>query len=194
MRHLILVVAAALTMMAGCGQKPQEHATVPKTLSSSGAVLARVADWTMDVDEFNALIKQLHQQADKQNVDVNNFDVKKKILDQLVQKEALYRIGLAGNLGKDPNIVKLPPESQKELIVQILRRNISKQISVSEEEIASYHAQHNDAFPGSLSEEHDKIRGILVRVKIEIAILKLIEQAKDQVQVMVNYNLLKGRT
>jgi len=196
MKYALSCVLMVSLLVAGCGKKTPAEPTkkAASTKVSSGAVLARVNNWTLQIDEFNLLVRELEKTAPPNTFDVGQFEVKKRIVEQLVRNEALFQIGMASGLGNDPNLAKLPADAQKQLVAQTMMRNIRKQVSVTEEEIKNYYELNKDSFRQPLSEISKEIEIVLERMKVEAAIVQLINGLHDKIQVAINYDLLKSRS
>jgi len=125
-----VVVCAAVTLLAACGEKPSEKA--------ASQVLAKVNDDEITVTQLNTVLAQ--QPASTQISKV----VRQQALDYLVDQDVLFQKAADLKLDRDPAVMSAIEFSRRQILAQAAAGKVLKteQIKPSEQDIATFYARH----------------------------------------------------
>jgi len=124
-----------------------------------GPLLAQVNDWRIGLGDFEKRLQFLDALAKQQNLDVNDYEFKKQILDELVRTVLLAEEAKSRGLDNEQDIVEAVDNYKQTLLAQRLLGEAIKNISVTDVEIENFYEQNKNYFK---SPEQIKIREIAV--------------------------------
>ncbi len=176
MKKLAIVIAAFLLVgfIGGCDQlekilspkkttaKPAApaQATSQKTLTEEkiqGTQLAKVNDKVITLEEFQQNIKNL--EALSQEIKINTFELKKSLLDEMVNQELLYQEAKSRGIQGRQEIRDLADGYLRGLVIRQLIIDVTENIAVDPQEIEVFYSQYKD----QLGEpEQRRVREIVV--------------------------------
>lgn len=182
----ILVLIMVATFIFGCA--PQESA-FDFQADSFDQVVARVNDWQITLPELKVFIDSLGEEAAQYGVDPSDPQVQRRLLDQLINQEILYRAGQLLGLEDDPQAQEVPAELRKTGIAQMMRETLMSDVVISESDLQEFYRQNQEFFPVSFEEAMPLIENEVLRAILEARIAGLVEQI-GEIDVMVNYGLL----
>jgi peptidyl-prolyl cis-trans isomerase C len=136
----IVVLIAGLL---GC-QRSDQSTSTPSKQSGSGEVVAEVgsykitlADFEERINEQNPLVRSRYQSEDQ----------KTKLLNSLVEQEAMVMEAKRLGLDKDPEVVRgIKKIMARHLVDQEFNKKKVKQIEISDEEIKKYYEENHDRY------------------------------------------------
>jgi len=121
---------------------------VPKpTPSSNNAqapmdanVLAKVGNWTLTVDDFNARLKNLKEAIPE--YDITDPESKKLVLDELVRQELLVIDAEKSGLSNKKDIAEAVEEFRKTILVRELVTQLTEKVDVTDQEAEDFYNQN----------------------------------------------------
>lgn len=199
----VLVMVFLGTVFFGCaGQEDLESArrsvqfrveedAVEANIDLSGEPVARVNDWQISLAELGEIFRSMEEEAAAHGVDFGHFEVRRRFLDQMVQREVLYRAGQMLGLEDDEQARQMPLEVRKDAIAQIMRSTIMADVEISEEDKRDFYQQNEEFFALPFEESKEAIKAEIDRFVLHQQIGFLLEELGDNIQVEVNYDLLE---
>ena len=199
MRKNFLSAAAILLILfslSSCQNKPPAEVKNNQTIVSEvrGPLLVQVNNWAMGLDDFNNRLQALKKLAQRQkaNINVDKFDFKRKLLDQLVNSELLYQAAKERALDKESDIAQQVRDFEKNLLTQRLIEEITKDVVVTSAEIEKFYNSNKDFFK---EPEERKIREIVVPTQVEAKdILIQLLQGADFTMLARSKSIAKSRS
>ncbi|GIW78183.1 MAG: peptidylprolyl isomerase [Phycisphaerae bacterium] len=153
-------VSKELTTSSTPTTQPQKTTSTPQTTTESSApsgnVLVKVGDWTMTKEEFEADLKQAQEALPDLKV---NVETKKAIVEELVRQQLLVQEAKRRGYDKDPQMQKAIENMANTLLMRRLIEDLTKDITVTDEEVQQFYEQNKDAFK---TPEEYKVRMIVV--------------------------------
>ena len=169
MKKGIFVIAVLLIVgfVVGCEQienffapKAEVKSVAPKPVAQvkvEGTKLAKVNDKIITLEEFEQNIKNL--EALSEDIKINTFELKKNLLDEMVNQELLYQEAKSRGILNRKEIKDLADGYLRGLAVRQLIIDITENITVDAQEIEVFYNQYKD----ELSEpEQRRVREIVV--------------------------------
>lgn len=154
-------------------------------------VLASVNDWTLTLDQFRGILKELKESKVAQNLNIDDLKVQENLLQRMVNTEIIYQIGIERGLDKDEDIAKASPKAQRVLIIQKVIDDLMSAIVVSEPEVTEFYNQKG-LTDKPLSEVKPNIIKAIKLTKLEEEVLGLANSYKDRFTVEINYAALEN--
>ncbi|MEM7816813.1 MAG: peptidylprolyl isomerase [Candidatus Aenigmatarchaeota archaeon] len=130
-----------------------------------GVLLARVNDWRLGVDDFKDYLeafKKLTKAQYNVDLDINNFEIKREVLNNLVREQILAQVALEQGLDKKEEVLKALRDYRDSLIVKELRDELEKKIEISYAEVKNFYDQNKDRLPQIKKPTEPKVREIVV--------------------------------
>lgn len=112
----------------------------------NGPLLAQVDNWRIGLDDFDKRLEALAPLAKQQKVDINNYDFKSKVLQELVRTVLLAELAEAKGLDKDKDVVDALNQYKQTLLAQKIISDAAKNIDVTDVEIENSYDQNKDYF------------------------------------------------
>jgi peptidyl-prolyl cis-trans isomerase C len=162
MNRALLSVFAALFLFCGCDKLPFNKKPVPvapaaevkpvveekvelKTESKiSGALLARVNDWAIGVDDFKSYLNTLKPMAQAQGIDVNNAEFKSRLLNDMVRSQILAQVATERGLDKNADIIKAIKDTKTTLLASKVIADIDKNIVITSAEVQDFYDKNKE--------------------------------------------------
>ena len=148
MRAVTISVLLIAFVLCGCEQLPQifQKKAAPSEqkmeFKISGPLLARVDAWAIGVDDFNNYLNAAKPLLEGQNIDINNPDVKRMLLNELVRQQILARIAEERGLDKDPDFQRALRDTKTTLLVSRMRAELEREVDVTYAEIQNFYEQN----------------------------------------------------
>ncbi len=165
----LIVSVCFMFLLSACQNltfKKKEEPTSSE-IEISGPLLAQVNDWRIGLEDFEKRLKALEPLAKEQGVDVNNYDFKRRALNELVRTALLAEEARLRGLDKEKDFREAVENYKQTLLAQRLIQREVADIIVTEAEIEEFYNQNKQFFK---SPEEIKVREIVVNNK---------SQAKD---------------
>ncbi len=168
-REVIVSVSLAVFILSGCDkitsffkksedQSPQNSVTrdqpppespivkkdEPANKTLPAQVLAKVGDWMISVDQFNDRLKALKEA--EPSYDIEDLNVKKFVLDQLVNQQLLVWGAERQGIAQEKDIRFAVEEFRRTLIAREVARRLTKDVSVTEEEAKALYEERKKEF------------------------------------------------
>lgn len=144
--------------------KPKETVTVSQKRKIDGPLLAQVNNWRIGLGDFEERLKFLETMAEQQNLDINDYEFKKQVLDELVKTVLLAEEAKSRGLDKERDIIEAIASYEQTLMAQHLLGEIVKSINVTDIEAENFYNQNKAYFK---SPEQVKVREIAVNSSSE---------------------------
>jgi len=141
-------------------QKPAE--TGPEVKALPDNVLAKVGEWTLTMDEFNARVDAVKTMLP--DIDPTNIEQRKYMLGELIQQQLLAQEALARKLDQKKEFKEAMMDFRNSLLVQMLGADIGEVDDVTDEEARLFYDENPDAFKTRVTR---KIREIVVATEDE---------------------------
>jgi peptidyl-prolyl cis-trans isomerase C len=185
MNRAILSIFILAFLLCGCDKLPflskkqeavkqQEVSPAKEEIKISGALLARVNDWAIGIDDFNTYMNALKPTAEAKGI-VMDYDFKSKFLRNVVRDEVLAQLGVERGMDRTPEVTKALRESKTALLASKMVAEIEKNLSVSSAEVQDFYDKNKQMLR---KPETRKVREIAVKSEFD---------AKD-----INIKLLQG--
>jgi len=132
--------------LIGCQGGGAEHNNDKnvKTSSGSSEVVARVGDVTITLGQFESYLNQQNRLV---RARYKSMEQKKKLLQSLVEREAMVLEAKRLGLDKDPNVVRgLKKILARQLVNEEFNKKLAKQIEISEEQIKHFYDENHDRY------------------------------------------------
>ena len=168
---ILVTLLALIGFIAGCEQlekilspkkttaKPVAQAATQKAAEQKvqGTLLAKVNDKAITLEEFQQNIQNL--EALSPEIKVDTFDLKKSLLDEMVNQELLYQEAKSRGIQNRQEIKDLADGYMRGLMVRQLLIDVTENIAVDPQEIEGFYNQYKD-FLGEPEQRH--VREIVV--------------------------------
>ncbi len=146
-----VVISSLFVMMTGCANKgnTDENSRESKTISDNsavpaGEVLAKVGDQVITKKEFET---QLSHQNPLIRARFKSMEQKKKLLDNLVQREAMVLEAKRLGLDKDPEVIQgFKKILARQLVNSEFNKKRVKELKVTDEEIEKYYKENSNRY------------------------------------------------
>jgi len=187
----------AVLLFSGCENfesllKPKKTVSVSQKKEIEGPLLAQVNDWRIGLGDFEKRLQFLDALAKQQNLDVNDYEFKEQILDEMVKTVLLAEEAKYRGLDNDQDIVEAVANYKQTILAQRLLGETIKNISVTDVEIENFYEQNKNYFK---SPEQVKIREIGVNTNAEAKNLYIrILQGEDFSYLAGQYSLLSSKS
>lgn len=120
--------------------KPAEDANAPL----SADVLAKVGDWTLTTEDFNARLKNLKELAPE--FDIKDAKSKKLVLDELVNQQLLVKEAETNGTAEKKEVIEAVNEFKRTVLVRESINGLVGNIQATEQEAQDYYNQNKDTF------------------------------------------------
>ncbi|HLD69817.1 MAG TPA: peptidyl-prolyl cis-trans isomerase [Candidatus Omnitrophota bacterium] len=107
-------------------------------------VLARVGDWTLTMEDFNARLKNLKELAPQ--FDIKDAKSKKLVLDELVNQQLLVKEAETNGTAQKKDVVEAVNEFKRTVLVRESINQLVGNIQATEQEAQDYYNQNEDVF------------------------------------------------
>ena len=134
---------------------PQTQVNTDKPLAPNE--LARVGNWSITVEEFNARLAQLKEVVPE--YDVDDPQAKALILEELIRQQLLVEYAEDSGLSKRKDIVDAVEEFRRTLLVREVAVQLTENVEASELEARQYYDQNKEAL---IEPEELRVREIVV--------------------------------
>ncbi len=142
-----LAMTVILALAAGCskdGQEGKPSGGEPSGGSDSGELVAKVGDVSISLTDFE---EQINQQNPLVRSRYKSLDQKKKLLDSLVEREAMVLEARRLGLDKDPDVVRgYKKILARHLVNMEFNKKRVKEIEITDEEIEKYYNENVDRY------------------------------------------------
>ena len=151
MRKLLLLVLLLSVVVCGCDKIfPSKTPATPVTntqpqqemIKISGPLLARVNNWAIGTDDFKSYLDNLRPLATAQNLDIDSFEFKQRLLNDLVKNEILAQLAVKRGLDKDEDFRKALRDTKSTLLASKIRSDLENKVIVSYSEIENFYEQN----------------------------------------------------
>jgi peptidyl-prolyl cis-trans isomerase C len=143
------VVAVGLPL-SGCPSKRDSNdstakkGTTPKDSAPKGDLVAKVGDASISLNDFEA---QLNQQNPLIRARYKSLEQKKKLLENLVQREAMVQEAIRLGLDKDPEMVRGYKKILARHLVNVeFNKKLVKEIEINVPSIQAYYDENHDRY------------------------------------------------
>ena len=141
---------------------PEQAKPQPAAPQMTANVLARVGSWTITVEEFNERLAALKEVVP--DFDVNDPEAKSMILDELVNQQMLVLGAEQSGLARQKDIIAAVDEFRRTLIVREVARELTENITVTEEEARAFFDENKESLVGP---EEWHVREIVASTKAQ---------------------------
>ena len=156
---LIVLLAAAGLLAAGCDKKPADQAKKEEAKPAAKIIATVNGDNIMDTDYQGYL--QIRQQ---QVGPIADKDKEKKIvLDEMIDKMLLAQYAVSNKIDQDPEVSSLMKRVREEILAQAVKRNLLRDNPISEDDVKKRFEQE----VGNTHKTEYKVRHILVKEESE---------------------------
>jgi len=107
-------------------------------------VLAKVNNWTLTLEEFKDKLNSLKEALPE--YDINDFDSKKLVLEELMRQQLLIQDAEKSGLAQKKDITEAVEEFRKTLLVREIAAKITAGIEVADQEAQDYYDQNKNSF------------------------------------------------
>ncbi|MCD6539814.1 MAG: peptidyl-prolyl cis-trans isomerase [Candidatus Omnitrophica bacterium] len=129
-----------------------------------GPLLAQVNNWRIGLEDFEKELKALEPLAKEQKIDINNYEFKRRVLNELVRNALLAEEAKARGLDKDSDFIEALDDYKQRLLAQKLVEEEIADITVTEAEIEEFYERNKEFFRNP---QEIKIREIVVNSESE---------------------------
>jgi len=140
--------------------KPQEVPPQPEKLDAN--TLARVGSWTISKEEFNDRLAALKEVVPE--YDITDPESKRLVLEELIRQQLLVLDAEKRGVAASKDITAAVDEFRRTLIVREGATDLTKGISVTEEEAKQFYDEQKDLLK---QPEQWRVREIVVKTQIE---------------------------
>jgi len=141
-----LVMVAITALLAGCPQdeKGKPSGGQPSEGSDSGELVAKVGEVSISLNDFE---QQINQQNPLVRSRYKSLDQKKKLLDALVEREAMVLEAQRLGLDKDPDVIRgYKKILARHLVNMEFNQKRVKEIEITDEDIEKYYNENIDRY------------------------------------------------
>lgn len=143
---LLVLVSVSILFSIGCdklfGIKEPLIQSAEKEIN--GPLLAQAGDWRIGLDDFERQLESLKSLAEEQGLDINDYEFKRNILNELVKTALLAEEAKARGIDRERDIVEALEAAKQSLLAQRLINDTIKDITVTDVEIENYYEQNKD--------------------------------------------------
>ncbi|MEK7717252.1 MAG: SurA N-terminal domain-containing protein, partial [Pseudomonadota bacterium] len=152
---LIVLLAAAGLLAAGCDKKPADQAKKEEAKPAAKIIATVNGDNIMETDYQGYL--QIRQQ---QVGPIADKDKEKKIvLDEMIDKMLLAQHAVSNKIDQDPEVSSLMKRVREEILAQAVKRNLLRDNPISEDDVKKRFEQEVE----NTHKTEYKVRHILVK-------------------------------
>jgi len=108
--------------------------------------LARVGSWAITIEEFNDRLDALKEVVPE--FDINDPEAKNLILEELINQQVLVLGAEQSGLARQKDIAAAVDEFRRTLIVREVARQLTENISVSEQEARAFYDENRESLVG----------------------------------------------
>lgn len=169
----VLVILLIFSFVIGCDriqkffpQKQIAPSQAPKVTKVpeevvQGTMLAKVNDKIITLEEFEQNLKNLKALSKEmaQEINIDTFEAKKNLLDEMVNQELLYQEAKSRGITNKKEIKDLAEGYLRGLAVRQLIIDVTENVAVDAQEIETFYNQYKDQFS---EPEQRRIREIAV--------------------------------
>lgn len=200
-KKIIYVLVGSIFLFMGCEQinsligtpKKKKKEEVKKTSELppiKGQLLARVNDWAIGTEDFKEKLKAF--KALYPDLDINDPDTKKKLLEQLVNQQILAQEARRRGLDKEKDFIDALRETETRLLVQKMTENLSKDIVVTDVEVENFYNTYKSS-PLFTEPKEIKVREIVVPTEEKAKeILIRLYQGESFASLATSYSIAKS--
>jgi hypothetical protein len=141
-----LAMTGILALLAGCakGEKGKPGGGEPAGSSGSGELVAKVGEVSISLNDFE---EQINQQNPLVRSRYKSVDQKKKLLDSLVEREAMVLEAKRMGLDKDQEVIQgYKKILARHLVNMEFNQKRVKEIEISDEVIDKYYNENIDRY------------------------------------------------
>ncbi len=163
-QSIIVVSVVCLFLLSGCDSvekilKPKKETVINNTKGIEGPLLAQVNNWKIGLGDFEKRLQTLEPLAKQQNLDVNDYEFKKRVLDELVKAVLLSEEAKSQGFDKKSDVQEALEGYKQTLLAQSLIADTVKNMDVTDVEITNFYSQNKDYFK---SPEEVRVKEIAV--------------------------------
>ncbi len=146
---IFTVLICSVLFLSACqnlfspGKEISEYA---ETQNISGPLLAQIGDWKIGLNDFNERLDALRPLAAQQDMDIDNYDFKREVLNELVRQALLAQEAEKRGLDEDPEVKASLTQYEQTLLAQQLIADETRGIEVTDVEIQNFYEQNKDYF------------------------------------------------
>jgi len=156
---LIVLLAAAGLLAAGCDKKPADQAKKEEAKPAAKIIATVNGDNIMETDYQGYL--QIRQQ---QVGPITDKDKEKKIvLDEMIDKTLLAQYAVSNKIDQDPEVGSLMKRVREEILAQAVKRNLLRDNPISDDDVKKRFEQEVE----NTHKTEYKVRHILVKEESE---------------------------
>jgi peptidyl-prolyl cis-trans isomerase C len=156
---LIVLLAVAGLLAAGCDKKPAEQAKQEEAKPAAKIIATVNGDNILEADYQGYL--QIRQQ---QVGPITDKDKEKKIvLDEMIDKTLLAQYAVSNKIDQDPEVGSLMKRVREEILAQAVKRNLLRDNPISEDDVKKRFEQEVE----NTHKTEYKVRHILVKEESE---------------------------
>jgi len=158
-KTLIVFLAAAGLLFAGCEKKPGDQAKT-EGAADAGKVVATVNGQNITQSDYNNYLMLRQQQMGP----IPDKDKEKQVvLDEMTEKMLLAQYALDNKLDQDPEVSALMKRVREEILVQAVKRKLLKDNPITEDDVKKRFEQE----VANTHKTEYKVRHILVKDEAE---------------------------
>lgn len=158
-KTLIVFLAAAGLLFAGCEKKPGDQAKT-EGAADAGKVVATVNGQNITQSDYNNYLALRQQQMGP----IPDKDKEKQVvLDEMTEKMLLAQYALDNKLDQDPEVSALMKRVREEILVQAVKRKLLKDNPITEDDVKKRFEQE----VANTHKTEYKVRHILVKDETE---------------------------
>jgi len=128
------------------GSKPADNIKAEESQNQAAAlpkdVLARVGEWSMTQQEFKDILQAVQAQAP--DMDPGNIEHRRYVLGNIIQQQLFVQEGRGQKIDQRPEVRKAVKEFEDSLVVQSLAEQLTKDVSVTDQEVEAFYTQNKD--------------------------------------------------
>ncbi len=213
-RFLVIIGLTILIILTIFLKRKTETSPIKKVEEKTTQITEKPLSETLSVTtEKETLFKSPQEKPEKDYLAiVNNFKITKEYLDKILQllpeqykeiykndklsfleelivRELLYQE--AEKMGIASQIIEKDIEKKKDLAIQGLLNELSKDLEVSDKEAEEFYQSHKDEISGNFSEIKEKIKEYLKEEKRKEKIDRFIEELKNKGKIIKNEEWIK---
>ncbi|MBU0896769.1 MAG: peptidylprolyl isomerase [Candidatus Omnitrophica bacterium] len=108
----------------------------------SGPLLAMVNDWAIGADDFKNYLNNLKPLAEAQNLDIESYEFKRKLLNDLVKNQILAQIAKERGIDKDEDVIRALGDYKSTLLASKISVDLERRVEVSYEDVRGFYEQN----------------------------------------------------
>ncbi|MBW1806735.1 MAG: peptidyl-prolyl cis-trans isomerase [Deltaproteobacteria bacterium] len=140
----LFVLAGLFALLAGCPGGKSKDSKKTKVSKGGSEIVAKVGEIEISLEEFE---KHINQQNRLVRTRYKSLEQKKKLLESMVEREAMVLEAKRLKLDQDPEVVRgLKKILARHLVNQEFNQKRAKQINISDDEIKKYYEENSDRY------------------------------------------------